>query len=78
MRDGWASWNNDRFFGRRSRLFGDVHRGRQGLFDRKSYGIGWSAVGLKKVLGIKRARTVFQVKFGRNRHGDWRVGRFLS
>lgn len=72
-----ASWNNNRFFGQRSRLFGDIHRGRQGIFNRKNYGIGWSAVGFKRTLGIKKARTVFRVKFGRKRHWDWRVGRFL-
>ncbi|MCQ1576110.1 DNRLRE domain-containing protein [Streptomyces parvus] len=72
-----ASWNNNRFFGERSRLFGDVHRGRQGIFNRKNYGVGWSAVGFKKTLGVKKARTVFRVKFGKKRHWDWRVGRFL-
>lgn len=52
--------------------------GFQGIFNRKNYGVGWSAVGFKKVLGVKKARTVFRVKFGKERHWDWRVGRFLS
>ncbi|MFE7456036.1 DNRLRE domain-containing protein [Streptomyces sp. NPDC057554] len=72
-----ASWNNSRFFGERSRLFGDKHRGRQGIFNGQNRGIGWSAVGFKRTLGIKKARTVFRVKFGRKRHWDLRVGRWL-
>ncbi|MFB8772439.1 DNRLRE domain-containing protein [Streptomyces broussonetiae] len=72
-----ARWNNNRFFGERSRLFGDLHRGRQGILNRRNWGVGWSAVGFKKTLGRKAARTVFRVKFGRGRHWDLRVGRFL-
>ncbi|WP_078957674.1 DNRLRE domain-containing protein [Streptomyces glaucescens] len=72
-----ARWNNNRYFGERSRFFGDKHRGRQGYLNRRNWGMGWSAVGFKKTLGIKKARTVFRVKFGRGRHWDLRVGRWL-
>ncbi|MFE4052157.1 DNRLRE domain-containing protein [Streptomyces sp. YIM B13518] len=72
-----ARWNNNRYFGERSRFFGDVHRGRQGYLNRRNWGIGWSAVGFKKTLGRKAARTVFRVKFGKKRHWDLRVGRWL-
>ncbi|MFF8607208.1 DNRLRE domain-containing protein [Streptomyces sp. NPDC015346] len=80
-----VSWNHNRWFGEKSRLFGDYARGRQGWLNRKNWGVGWSARGFKKDWGYKGkrklpfpvARTVFRVKFGKGRKIDLFMGRWL-